>query len=56
MDDLIPITLTSIGGVLVPTVDARWLHSELEVQTDFCNWMPRRIEQLGLKNGNDLGF
>ena len=53
MNDLIIIP-GSISGQPVPTIDARHLHDRLGVQTEFKDWMPRRIEQLNLKNGNDF--
>jgi len=54
MQDLIAITRTDIGTTTVPTVNARDLHGFLEVQTDFKNWIVRRIEEYDFEEGKDF--
>lgn len=45
MNELIPVTRQEIGSVLVQTVNARELHTFLEVGKDFSNWIKDRIRQ-----------
>lgn len=47
MNDLIKIQPQAIGGQTIETVNARELHSFLEVGKDFSNWIKNRIEQYG---------
>ena len=47
MNELIKIEKSSVGGDLIETVNARELHSFLEVGKDFSNWIKNRIEQYG---------
>lgn len=51
-DDLIPIFTRPIGDS-INAVDARELHSVLEVGRDFSNWIKTRIAELGLVEGTD---
>ena len=43
--NLIPVSLTEIGGSAVRTVSARELHTFLEVGKDFTTWIKDRIEK-----------
>ena len=52
MNDL--INPASIGGQQMPSVDARHLHERLGVETNFRDWIKRRIEELNLEIGNDF--
>ena len=45
MNDLIAISETNIGADVVKTVNARDLHSFLEVGRDFTTWLSGRLEQ-----------
>lgn len=45
MNELIKIEKSNVGGDLIETVNARELHSFLEVGRDFSTWIKRRIEQ-----------
>lgn len=45
MNDLIKIQPQAIGGQTIETVNARDLHSFLEVGKMFANWIKDRIEQ-----------
>ena len=45
MNDLIKIQPQNIGGQTIETVNARELHSFLEVGKMFANWIKDRIEQ-----------
>lgn len=47
MHDLVPIFTRPIGDS-INAVDGRELHRTIEAETRFADWMPRRIEQLGL--------
>ena len=47
MHDLIKIQPQNIGGQTIETVNARELHSFLEVGKVFANWIKDRIEQYG---------
>lgn len=47
MNDLIKIQPQAIGGQTIETVNARELHSFLEVGKDFSNWIKNRIQQYG---------
>lgn len=53
MNELIQITGQSISGQTVQTVNARELHAFLEVKIRFNDWIKKRIEQYGFKEGID---
>lgn len=53
MNALIPVVPANIGGQSIPAVDARELHSFLQVGKDFTNWIKDRIEQYGFYEGQD---
>ena len=53
MNELIHIEPRRIGNEGVQTVDARDLHTFLEVGRDFTNWIKDRIEQYGFIEGQD---
>lgn len=53
MNDLIPIDAADKIKHGYQLVDARILHSKLEVQTRFDDWMRRRIEEYGFEEGTD---
>lgn len=48
------VTSRLIGSDTVPAVDARELHAFLEVGTAFKDWIARRIETYGFKDGEDF--
>lgn len=48
------ITEGVIGGHMVKTVDGRAIHRFLKVDTDFKDWMPRRIAEYGFVEGRDF--
>jgi phage anti-repressor protein len=50
---LVPITTAMISGATVQAVDARELHTFLEVRRDFSNWIKARIEKYGFQEGAD---
>lgn len=50
---LVPSFPTFLGGYRVSVVDARTLHHELGVVTDFSDWIKRRIEEYGFVEGKD---
>jgi anti-repressor protein len=51
---LVPIEQREVGGELIQTVDARELHSFLEVGKAFGAWVTERIEQYGFQFGRDF--
>ncbi len=51
---LIPVVSQVIGGQSVQTVDARALHSFLEVDTRFNDWVNRRIDEYGFAQDVDF--
>lgn len=53
MNELIKIEKSNVGGDLIETVNARELHSFLEVGKDFSTWIKNRIEQYGFVEGVD---
>ena len=53
MKDLIPITESARDGETVHTVDARLLHSVLEVGRDFSTWIKDRIEKYKFTENTD---
>lgn len=54
MDSLIRVCRFDIGDEAVNAVDARDLHSFLEVGKDFSTWMKARIEQYGFVENVDF--
>lgn len=54
MNPLIAITEQAVGSELQPTVDARELHTFLEIGKDFSNWVKDRIEQYGFVEDQDF--
>jgi len=52
--ELVPIGQKTIGGKVVPTVDARLLHDFLENKAQFADWIKERIEQFGFTQGIDF--
>lgn len=54
MNELIPIDTRAIDGQAVKTVNARDLHSFLEVGRDFSNWIKAQIERARLVEGRDF--
>ena len=55
MHDLIKIQPQAIGGQTIETVNARELHSFLEVGKVFASWIKDRIEQYGFIENLDYG-
>lgn len=55
MNPLIAITEQTLGDNLVPTVDARELHTFLEVGKVFGAWIQDRIQQYGFVENQDFG-
>jgi len=51
---LIRITQAPIGSTTVQTVNARDLHAFLGVETQFKDWIARRIEEYGFEDGKDF--
>ncbi len=51
---LIPVVASVIGHQTVQTVDGRTLHTFLEVQSDFRNWIKNRIEEYGFEDDKDF--
>jgi anti-repressor protein len=54
MQQLIPITASTIGEATVQTVNARDLHKFLNVGKDFSSWIKNRIEQFDFTQGLDF--
>lgn len=54
MNELIPIQSVMIGGEAVQAVSARELHTFLEVQTAFKDWIVRRVEEYGFEGDRDF--
>ena len=50
---MIKISETEINGVKVQTINARDLHSFLEVGRDFSTWIKSRLSTLGSIEGED---
>jgi anti-repressor protein len=50
---LIPVFESTINDEVVQTVNARELHSALEVKKDFSNWMKAQIERARLVENRD---
>ena len=51
---LIALQSSVIADEQVQSVDARELHSFLEVNRDFSNWIKQRIDEYGFKENQDL--
>ena len=54
MNELIPITVATIGGEEVNAVNARELHASLGNKDAFAHWIKDRIEQFGFLEGQDF--
>jgi len=54
MKSLIAIQPAAIGKDAIPTCNARDLHEFLEVQTQFKDWIARRIEEYDFEEGKDF--
>ena len=54
MNEIISVGQSSIGGNVVQTVNARELHSFLQVGSRFDKWINRRIEEYGFTQGVDF--
>ena len=52
--ELLQINETEINGILTKTVNARELHSFLEVGRDFSNWIKGRIEKYDFIENQDF--
>lgn len=51
--ELIPLTVATIGTEEQKTVNARDLHAFLEVGKDFSNWIKDKIQKYDFKEGKD---
>ncbi len=51
---LVPVMEGKIAGVSMLVVDARELHSVLEVGKDFTDWIKNRIKAYGFEEGKDF--
>lgn len=49
----LPISQSTIGGVLVPTVDGRVLRAGLNVSKDFSSWAKAQVKRARLVEGRD---
>lgn len=54
MNEIIKITTATINNETINAVNARDLHRELGVKTQFKDWMPRRIDEYGFEEGRDF--
>ena len=54
MNELIKIEKSNVGGDLIETVNARELHSFLDVQTRYNDWIIRRISEYGFVEESDF--
>ncbi|MFS1539780.1 MAG: antA/AntB antirepressor family protein [Candidatus Phlomobacter fragariae] len=54
MQNLINIKTKNINGELIQTVNARDLHSFLEIGKDFTTWIKNSIKQYGFVEGDDF--
>ena len=52
--ELIPLTVATIGTEAQKTVNARDLHAFLEVKTRFNDWIERRIADFGFVESVDF--
>ena len=53
MNDLIKITKSNIGAEVINSVNAREIHSYLQVNTKFADWIRRAIEKYDFKENVD---
>lgn len=51
---LIPVFAGEMSGISTPLVDARLLHSFLDVSRQFANWIKERITEYGFIEGTDF--
>lgn len=51
---LVPVFTGELAGSPAQLVDARLLHSFLEVESHFKDWIARRIEEYGFVDGKDF--
>lgn len=56
MNDLIKITKSTIGAEVINSVNAREIHSYLEVKTRFNDWINRAIEKYDFIENNDYSI
>lgn len=54
MEELIPVYTADKVKHGATLVDARLLHTKLEVDTRFDMWITRRIEEYGFEEGTDF--
>lgn len=54
MNELIAVAERNIGESLIQTVNARELHSFLEVKSEFRNWIKNRIADFDFEEGADF--
>ena len=54
MNELIKIEKSNVGGDLIETVNARELHSFLEVQTRYNDWIKNRISEYSFVEESDF--
>lgn len=53
-DQLIPVVSRPVGSESIPTVNARELHTFLEVGKDFSNWIKDRIDSFSFVENQDF--
>ena len=54
MNDLIKIEKSQIGSEVINSVNAREIHSYLEIKTPFSMWIKRAIEKYDFEDGQDF--
>ena len=54
MDSLIQISKNTIGDAEINSVNAREIHSYLEIKTPFSMWIKRAIEKYDFEDGQDF--
>ena len=54
MNDLIKITKSNIGAEVINSVNAREIHSYLEVKTAFTTWFNRTVEKYDFTLNEDF--
>ena len=54
MDSLIQITKSIINNTEINSVNAREIHSYLEIKTPFSMWIKRAIEKYDFEDGQDF--
>ena len=52
--ELVPVNQNEVGGEPIQTVNARDLHSWLEVGKFFANWIKDRITKYGFQENQDF--